>query len=108
MKLAITGFVLTLLISACSASSGPQVVKRDGDTMTVRYQGQEYKIKPDDGTPQSAKGIAKQGVFISADKAAEAAAVHVIKRYSESTHTVPTEGAPAPRQDASDSGDAGN
>lgn len=87
---------------------GPQIVKKDGDTMTVRYQGQELRMKPDDGTPQQGRGISKQGMFIYADKGAEASAVHVIRRYSESTHTVPTREAPAPRQDTSDSGDAGN
>ncbi len=87
---------------------GPQIVKKDGDTMTVRYQGRELRMKPDDGTPQPGKGISKQGMFIYADKGAQASAVHVIRRYSESTHTVPTQEAPAPRQETPDSGDAGN
>lgn len=92
MKIAIFVFSFTialLFFYGCSTPQGTQVLKTEGDSVTVLHQGQKIKIKPDGVTPEKGKGIVKHGIFIYAGDAASSA-VEVRKGLEQSV-TVPTE-----------------
>ncbi len=92
MKIAILVTFLTLallFLYGCSTPIGTQVLKTEGDSVTVLHQGQKIKIKPDGATPQKGKGIVKHGIFIYAGDA-ENSAVEVRKGLEQSV-TAPTE-----------------
>jgi hypothetical protein len=59
--------VSILIISGCSSHGGPQIIKRDKDSVTVMHQGNTLKIKPEGAPPEKAKGFKKGGVMIYTD-----------------------------------------
>jgi len=59
--------VSILLICGCSTQGGPQIIKRDRDSVTVMHEGHEFKIKPEGTPPEKARGFKKGGVMIYTD-----------------------------------------
>jgi hypothetical protein len=82
--------LVCLILSGCSTTSGPQIVKTEGDSLTVLHQGKTIKIRPDGSSPAQGKGIKKHGIFIHASDEAIASAMEVHKGREQSV-TVPTE-----------------
>jgi hypothetical protein len=58
-----------LILCGCASQGGPQIVKRDKDSVTVMHQGHMLKIKPEGTAPEKAKGFKKGGVMIYTDDA---------------------------------------
>ncbi|MBI5250286.1 MAG: hypothetical protein HY912_12395 [Desulfomonile tiedjei] len=93
MKIAILipCLVIALLShSGCSTNYGPQVVKSDGDSVTVLHQGKKIRIKPDGTTPEKGKGVTRHGIFIYTGDGASSSAMEVRKGLEQSV-TAPTE-----------------
>jgi hypothetical protein len=82
--------IVHLLLSGCSSTQGPKIVKSEGDSITVLHQGQTIKIRPDGTSPVQGKGIKKHGIFIHASDEAISSAMEVHKGREESV-TVPME-----------------
>jgi hypothetical protein len=59
--------VFVLIICGCSSHGGPQIIKRDKDSVTVMHQGNTLKIKPAGTAPEKAKGFKKGDVMIYTD-----------------------------------------
>jgi hypothetical protein len=59
--------VFVVIICGCSSHGGPQIIKRDKDSVTVMHQGRTLKIKPEGTAPEKGKGFKKDGVMIYTD-----------------------------------------
>jgi hypothetical protein len=70
MKIAVLVSYLALallILTGCATESGPHIIKRDKDSVTVMHQGHTLKIKPEGTAPEKAKGFKKGSVMIYTD-----------------------------------------